>query len=77
MRNVLHQHVSKFNVAKIKKILEEEGFKIEKLETLFIFMPFLVMLSEKFYDMGIKIDKLISKLLNIGMIITVKARIIK
>jgi ubiquinone biosynthesis O-methyltransferase len=74
-RNLINQHVSKFNTRSITKILGENKFVIEKIDTMYLFMPFFVMISEKLYNFGKRIDSVILNRLPLGMSILLRARL--
>ena len=72
-RNYREQHVSKMSVKKLKKLMEDNNFKITEIKTLFLFSPLVCILSER---MAYKVYEMENRLLgryDLGMVILLKA----
>jgi 2-polyprenyl-3-methyl-5-hydroxy-6-metoxy-1,4-benzoquinol methylase len=71
--NYEEQHISKFTKKKMIKLLTENGFRVEEIETFFVISPFLALISNRLAKMALVIER---KLMNksMGCLMLVKAK---
>lgn len=73
-RDYRTQHVSKFNIASITKLLEDKGFVVESNQTIFLYTPFTALISKKLTDMLMPFEKKMLRRFNTGMLIVLNCR---
>jgi ubiquinone/menaquinone biosynthesis C-methylase UbiE len=72
-RNYRKQHISKMSIKKIKKLMEDNNFKIIEIKTFFLLSPFLCIFSERLANKLFKLENRLLIKTNIGMIILLRA----